>query len=121
MRCGSGGKMGGQKHRLVTRSDFDGLACAVPMRELDLIDTITFVHPKDMQDGLVEVGPNDITTNLPFVPGVHLAFDHHLSEAERVGGQQANHIIDPKAPSAARVVFDHFGGVERFPNASPRP
>ena len=108
--------MGGQKYRLVTRSDFDGLACAVLMRELDLIDTITFVHPKDMQDGLVEVGSNDITTNLPFVPGVHLAFDHHLSEAERVGGQQANHIIDPKAPSAARVVFDHFGGVERFPN-----
>ena len=65
--------MGGQKYRLVTRSDFDGLACAVLMRELDLIDTITFVHPKDMQDGLVEVGPNDITTNLPFVPGVHLA------------------------------------------------
>jgi nanoRNase/pAp phosphatase (c-di-AMP/oligoRNAs hydrolase) len=108
--------MGGQKYRLVTRSDFDGLACAVLMRELDLIDTITFVHPKDMQDGLVEVGPTDITTNLPYVPGVHLAFDHHLSEAERVGGQQANHIIDPKAPSAARVVFDHFGGVERFPN-----
>jgi len=108
--------MGGQKYRLVTRSDFDGLACAVLMRELGLIDTITFVHPKDMQDGLVEVGSNDITTNLPYVPGVHLAFDHHLSEAERVGGQQANHIIDPKAPSAARVVFDHFGGVERFPN-----
>jgi nanoRNase/pAp phosphatase (c-di-AMP/oligoRNAs hydrolase) len=106
--------MGGQKYRLVTRSDFDGLACAVLMRELDLIDTITFVHPKDMQDGLVEVGPNDITTNLPFVPGVHLAFDHHLSEAERVGGQQPNHIIDPKAPSAARVVYDHFGGLERF-------
>jgi nanoRNase/pAp phosphatase (c-di-AMP/oligoRNAs hydrolase) len=108
--------MGEQKYRLVTRSDFDGLACAVLMRELGLIDTITFVHPKDMQDGLVEVGSNDITTNLPYVPGVHLAFDHHLSEAERVGGQQANHIIDPKAPSAARVVFDHFGGVERFPN-----
>ena len=106
--------MGGQKYRLVTRSDFDGLACAVLMRELDLIDTITFVHPKDMQDGLVEVGPNDITTNLPFVPGVHLAFDHHLSEAERVGGQQPNHIIDPKAPSAARVVYDYFGGLERF-------
>ena len=108
--------MGGQKYRLVTRSDFDGLACAVLMRELGLIDTITFVHPKDMQDGLVEVGPNDITTNLPYVSGVHLAFDHHLSEAERVGGQQANHIIDPKALSAARVVFDYFGGIERFPN-----
>src|SRR3954462_6193278 len=108
--------MGGQKYRLVTRSDFDGLACAVLMRELGLIDTITFVHPKGMQDGLVEVGSNDITTNLPYVPGVHLAFDHHLSEAERVGGRQENHIIDPKAPSAARVVFDHFGGVERFPN-----
>ena len=62
------------KFRLVTRSDFDGLVCAVLLNELDLIDDIKFVHPKDMQDGKVEVSDRDITTNLPFVPGVHLAF-----------------------------------------------
>jgi len=104
------------KRRLVTRSDFDGLVCAVLLRHLDLIDDIKFVHPKDMQDGRVEIGPGDITTNLPYVEGVHLAFDHHLSETIRVG-QHDNHIIDPEAPSAARVVYGYYGGTERFPAA----
>jgi nanoRNase/pAp phosphatase (c-di-AMP/oligoRNAs hydrolase) len=106
------------KHRLVTRSDFDGLVCAVLLRQLDLIGDITFVHPRDMQHGLVPVTTDDITTNLPYVPGVHLAFDHHRSEIQRVGGTAPNHIIDPDAPSAARVVYDHFGGRARFPQVS---
>lgn len=105
-----------QKFRLVTRSDFDGLVCAVLLKQLDIIDEIKFVHPKDMQDGVIEIGPNDITTNLPYVDGVHLAFDHHLSETLRVG-KKDNHIIDPKAPSAARVVYDYYGGAVRFPAA----
>ena len=106
----------GAKFRLVTRSDFDGLVCAVLLKHLDMIDDIKFVHPKDMQDGVVEIGPNDITTNLPYVDGVHLAFDHHLSETIRVG-RHTNHVIDPKAPSAARVVYDHFGGLNKFPES----
>jgi nanoRNase/pAp phosphatase (c-di-AMP/oligoRNAs hydrolase) len=100
--------------RLVTRSDFDGLVCAVLLKQLGLIEDITFVHPKDMQDGKVPVTARDITTNLPYVPGVHLAFDHHASEALRVPGRHDNHIIDPEAPSAARVVYDHYGGRGRF-------
>nr|WP_315848828.1 exopolyphosphatase [uncultured Rhodoferax sp.] len=107
--------MAHQKYRLVTRSDFDGLVCAVLLNELDLIDDIKFVHPKDMQDGKVEVSDRDITTNLPYVPGVHLAFDHHESETVRNTGERPNHIILPNADSAARVVFDHYGGVSRFP------
>lgn len=83
-----------------------------------MLDDIKFVHPKDMQDGKVEVGPRDITTNLPYVPGVHLAFDHHLSETFRVKDRPANHIIDANAPSAARVVYDHFGGKASFPRVS---
>lgn len=106
----------GTKYRLVTRVDFDGLVCAVLLRHLDLIDDIKFVHPKDMQDGAIAIGPGDITTNLPYVEGVHLAFDHHLSETLRVG-QRDNHIINPEAPSAARVVFEYYGGAERFPPA----
>lgn len=106
----------GNKFRLVTRSDFDGLVCAVLLKQLDIIDDIKFVHPKDMQDGLVEIGPKDITTNLPYVDGVHIAFDHHLSETIRVG-KKDNHIIDAKAPSAARVVYDYYGGAVRFPAA----
>ncbi len=107
-----------EKYRLVTRSDFDGLVCAVLLKERDLIDEIKFVHPKDMQDGKVEVSDRDITTNLPYVPGVHLAFDHHLSEAVRNQVDPEHHIITPDAPSAARVVYDYFGGKEAFPAIS---
>lgn len=103
-------------YRLVTRSDMDGLVCAVLLKELGLVGTIDFVHPKDMQDGLVDVSLTDISTNLPYVPGIYLAFDHHDSEAERVGSGFTNHIIDVDAPSAARVVYDYFGGKKRFPN-----
>lgn len=106
-----------KKYRLVTRSDFDGLVCAVLLKELDLIDDIKFVHPKDMQDGVIEITGNDITTNLPYVEGVYLAFDHHYSETLRVG-KRDNHIIDPNAPSAARVVYDYYGGKEKFTNIS---
>lgn len=105
------------KHRLVTRSDFDGLVCAVLLKELDLVDDILFVHPKDMQDGKVAVTSRDISTNLPYVDGIHLAFDHHHSETLRVG-KKPNHIIDPDAPSAARVVYDYYGGKAKFPNVS---
>ncbi|MDI4633223.1 exopolyphosphatase [Pelomonas sp. V22] len=107
-----------QKFRLVTRSDFDGLVCAVLLNELEMIDDIFFVHPKDMQDGKIAITERDITTNLPFVPGAHLVFDHHESETVRNTGERKNHIIDPKAPSAARVVYDYYGGKARFPRIS---
>ncbi|WFE68637.1 exopolyphosphatase [Thiomicrospira sp. R3] len=106
--------MSKEKFRLVTRSDFDGLVCAVILKEMDLIDDILFVHPKDMQDGKVEIGSHDITTNLPYVEGCHLAFDHHLSEKIR-NKEKSNHIIDVNAPSAARVVYDYYGGKAELP------
>lgn len=105
--------------RLVTRSDFDGLVCAVLLRQLGMIDEITFVHPKDVQDGKVTVTDRDILTNLPYVRGAHLVFDHHHSETIRVGRVASNHVIDADAPSAARVVYDYFGGPARFPDVSP--
>ena len=112
--------MSTQKFRLVTRSDFDGLVCGMLLRELGLIDEIKFVHPKDMQDGIVSITPRDIVTNLPYVPGCHLAFDHHASEMSRKGGRAyPNHVIDPQAPSAARVVYRHYGGLAAFPRVSP--
>ncbi|MGK7926436.1 MAG: exopolyphosphatase [Spirulina sp.] len=103
-----------EQYTLVTRSDFDGLVCAVLLKELDLIDDIKFVHPKDMQDGKIEISDRHITTNLPYVEGVHLAFDHHSSEIVRNPEIQTNHIIDPDAPSAARVVYNYYGGPEKF-------
>lgn len=105
------------KFRLVTRSDFDGLVCAVLLKHLDLIDDIKFVHPKDMQDGKVDISNRDITTNLPYVPEAHLSFDHHLSETIRNEGQRDNHIILPDVPSAARVVWQHYGGHDAFPQS----
>ena len=108
--------MSQEKFRLVTRSDFDGLVCAVLLNELNLIDDIKFVHPKDMQDGKVEINARDITTNLPYVAGAHLAFDHHLSETIRNTGERKNHIIEADAPSAARVVYNYYGGKQAFPN-----
>ena len=107
-----------KRYRLITRSDMDGLVCGILLKELGIIDDITFAHPKDMQDGLIEVTMDDITTNLPYVDGVYMAFDHHASEITRVGAKRDNHIIDSKAPSAARVVYDYFGGKARFPKIS---
>ena len=109
--------MSASSFRLVTRSDFDGLVCAVLLKHLDLIDDIKFVHPKDMQDGKIEVSARDITTNLPFREEVHLCFDHHLSETLRTPTVKPNHIIDATAPSAARVVWKHYGGHDAFPVA----
>lgn len=107
--------MDDSRFRLVTRSDFDGLVCAVLLRHLDLINEIEFVHPKDMQDGKVAITSRDITTNLPYVDGVHTAFDHHHSETIR-NGESEHHVIDPLAPSAARVLWDHYGGSTTFPD-----
>ena len=108
------------KKRLVTRSDFDGLACAMMLKELGLIDEIKFVHPKDVQDGIIELSSNDITTNLPYDPRVSIAFDHHESEIDRLKATEVNGklIIDPHARSAARVVYDYYGGRETFPRIS---
>ncbi len=106
-----------EKYRLVTRSDFDGLVCAMILKEVDLIDDIKFVHPKDMQDGLIPVTNRDITTNLPYVEGVHLAFDHHSSEVTDDEKKPA-YIIEGDAPSAARVVYEYYGGKEKLPRIS---
>ncbi len=107
----------GDRFRLVTRSDFDGLVCAILLKELDLIDDIKFVHPKDVQDGLVDIGKGDIVTNLPYSKDASYVFDHHISELARVG-KKSNSYLDPSAPSAARVIYDTFGGKDRFKNIS---
>lgn len=108
------------KMRLVTRSDFDGLVCAMILKQKGLIEDIKFVHPKDVQDGKVERTENDITTNLPFDPRAGLVFDHHESELIRNAraGNEDRYIIDPNAKSAARVVYEYYGGKEGLPMIS---
>lgn len=96
--------------RLLTRADFDGLACAALLKELGVIDSWKFVHPKDMQDGLVQVTDNDVLANVPYVPGCKMWFDHHSSEAERLGPDIRYEGMSRKADSAARVIYDYYGG-----------
>jgi nanoRNase/pAp phosphatase (c-di-AMP/oligoRNAs hydrolase) len=103
----------------LTRSDFDGLVCALLLKELDILGDVEFVHPKDVQDGIVPVTENDILTNLPYVEGCHLCFDHHASEEIRNGGRACeNHVLRKDADSAARVVYDYYGGCGTFPTIS---
>lgn len=101
--------------RLVTRSDFDGLACGALLKEAGIIDHWKFAHPKDLQDGLVEIGENDCLANVPYVKGCGLWFDHHSSEFERnqLAGQYKGE--SRIAPSCARIVYEYYGGKERFP------
>jgi hypothetical protein len=94
--------------RLITRSDFDGLVCAVLLQDVETIDSIDFVHPKDVQDGKITAGPNDILTNLPYVQGVGLWFDHHSSELSRNEDTATYRGRFEIAPSAARVVYNYY-------------
>ncbi len=102
--------------RLVTRSDFDGLGCAAVLKEIGKIDDIKFVHPKDIQDGKIDIDSNDILANIPYVKGCGMWFDHHSSEEERREYDQFEGESDPEAPSAARVVYEYFGGKGKFNN-----
>ncbi|RED48537.1 exopolyphosphatase [Aestuariispira insulae] len=109
--------MSDKKFRLITRTDFDGIICGTLFQERDMVDEVIFAEPNDMQRGLVAVTSDDITANLPYREEVHLCFDHHRSELERVGSRD-NLINDPDAPSAARVIYNHYGGKSGFPDIS---
>ena len=101
--------------RLLTRSDFDGLICAVLLKEIGLMDEWKFVHPKDVQDGLVEVTEDDILANVPYAPGCGLWFDHHSSEQERINFDFEVKGMSYPYPSCARVIWEYYGGEEKFP------
>ncbi len=107
-----------KKYKLITRSDFDGIICAMLLRKCGVVDEVTFAHPKDVQDGKIKVSEDTIMANLPYVDGVKMSFDHHLSEVLRVG-KKSKHIIDPCAPSAARVIYNYYGGQSKFKDLSP--
>jgi len=98
------------KHRLVTRADLDGVACGVILRELDLIDEILFTHPADVIDGLVAIDERDILANMPYVAQAYRVFDHHEGAVVRNTARLRNHVIDAGSPSAARALWNHYGG-----------
>lgn len=101
--------------RLLTRSDFDGLICAVLLKHVGIMNEWQFVHPKDVQDGLVEVTSEDVLANVPYVPGVGMWFDHHSSETERLKFNYVYKGASEAKPSCARVIWDYYGGKEAFP------
>lgn len=100
--------------RLVTRSDFDGLACSVLLKELGLIDDYLFAHPKDLQDGLISVTENDILANVPYVPGCGMWFDHHTSEQTRLGKEASFKGASKPLRSCARVIWEYFEGDKKL-------
>ena len=109
------GCQGGYTMRLITRGDLDGLTCAVLITSMEQIDSIEFAHPKDMQDGKVDVTGDDIITNLPYHPNCAMWFDHHFGyEAEEMTGKFKGRY--GVAPSAARLVFEYYDNpnLERF-------
>lgn len=101
--------------RLITRSDFDGLACGALLKAAGVIDSWKFAHPKDLQDGLVEVNENDCLANVPFVEGCGLWFDHHSSEYERLQLEGKYKGESRLTPSCARIIYEYYGGKETFP------
>lgn len=94
--------------RLITRSDFDGLACAALLGELGIMDDVFYTHPKDIQDGKIKVGPNDVLANVPFVEGCGLWFDHHSSEQQRLDLKGRFKGACEMEPSAARVIYNYY-------------
>ena len=117
--------MSEEKFRLMTQSSFDGVVCAVLLRDHGLVDEVVFVHPNDVQNGKVVVTNRDITAGIPYSEGAHLVFDHHVSEAERHEyspnrwrENRSTLIMDTAAPSSARVIYRHYGGKQQFPAIS---
>jgi nanoRNase/pAp phosphatase (c-di-AMP/oligoRNAs hydrolase) len=101
--------------RIITRLDFDGIVCSVLLLEKGIVDRFKFVHPKDVQDGLVEATADDVVANVPYIPGCGLWFDHHASERERLEFSKLEFKgASCAAPSAAQVIWDYYGGENSF-------
>lgn len=93
--------------RLITRTDLDGLTCAVFITVMEKIDEVLFAEPKAMQDGKVAVNDHDIIANLPYHPKCALWFDHHTSQMKHSEkeGYRGKFAV---APSCARVIYDFY-------------
>ncbi len=102
-----------KKYRLVTRSNLDGLISGVLLKKLDMLDDILFVHPKEVQDGNVEIGENDIVTNLPYVDSAHMAFDHRFDREDAIK-LNPNHILFTDLDSVSEIIYEYYGGEEVF-------
>lgn len=105
-------------YRLITRSDLDGIVSAMLLKAQGLAKDVLFAHPKDMQDGVIEVGNTDIITCLPPHPKAGMVFSHRHQAGEHLCPPE--HLIcNPDAASTSEVIAEHFGGLSAFPFLSP--
>ncbi|MCB2200233.1 exopolyphosphatase [bacterium] len=94
--------------RLFTNSDFDGVLSAAMIADAEHISEIKFVHPKDMQDGIVDVEKGDIIANLPFHENAGTWFDHHGDATRSFSQRNDVKGIVGESPSAARLIFEYY-------------
>jgi hypothetical protein len=102
--------------RLVTRGDLDGLVCAILISLHERIDSIVLIHPQDITDGRMEIGGDDIIANLPYHPSCAMWFDHHPHTATPTARPRDFKGVFAAAPSAARLVYDYYGGAAKMPH-----
>jgi len=95
--------------RLLTRSDFDGLACAVLLKEVNAIDSYKFIRIRDLRNGAVEVGANDILANVPYMDGCGMWFDHHASEYGQLPNISYKGLVQD-IDSAAHAIYNFYKG-----------
>ena len=101
--------------RLVTRGDLDGLTCATLISLNAEVDAVTLIHPQDITENRFDVGPDDILANLPYHPACALWFDHHMHTATPAAPPPDFEGAFGPAPSAARLVYDYYGGEAAMP------
>ena len=60
--------------------------------------------------------PRDLLANLPYVATAHRVFDHRSPPQLRSTAHVCNHVLDPNSPSAARLIWMHYGGNFSMPH-----
>lgn len=91
--------------RIITRPDFDGIVCAVLLRDVFHVEQpVKWVEPSEIQKGLVEIRKGDIIANLPYDEKCTLWFDHHYTN--RIFRSYRG--VFKIAPSAAGIIYEHF-------------
>ncbi len=93
--------------RIVTRPDFDGVVCAVLLRDIfEITEPVKWIEPYEMKNRAGEIVEGDIIANLPYSEGCSLWFDHHLSNRTDADFEGAFR----EAPSAAGIIFEYYKG-----------
>ncbi len=98
--------------RLFTRADLDGIASVAMIMDMEDVEDLIFAHPKDMQDGLLEVQVGDGITNLPFHPNARLWFDHNPAEGEENNLPEGVEGKVADALSSARLIYEYYNSPE---------